>query len=272
MPETSKAGMGGVDTHAHVMRRGLALSAERHSEPARDVEPEEFIAILDAHGLGYGVLTAPSFYGFDNSVLLEALAKFPTRLRGTANVAPGATVADLAALKAQGIAGIRLNWTRKATRPDAGSPEYRALFAAAREAGLHLEIFLEGPLLPTLLPHALESGVDIVLDHFAAPDPALGVNCAGFRSVLSALETGRCWVKLSAPYRLGGQDPAVLAQAMLAAGGPEHLLWASDWPWISHEEGRSYAGCLGDLASWVPDAGQRRTILVDTPKALFGFA
>ncbi|WP_160120349.1 amidohydrolase family protein [Rhodovarius lipocyclicus] len=272
MHETSTLGMGGVDTHAHVMRRGRALSAERHSEPARDVEPQEFLTLLDAHGLGYGVLTAPSFYGFDNSLLLEALAAYPTRLRGTANVAPGASVAQLAALKAQGIAGIRLNWTKRTTRPDAASPEYQALFAAAREAGLHLEIFLEGPLLPGVLPHALASGVDIVLDHFAAPNPALGLNCPGFRAVLAAMGTGRCWVKLSAPYRLGEQDPAALAQAMLRAGGAERLLWASDWPWISHEEGRSYAACLNDLSAWVPDAAQRRTILLDTPKALFGFA
>src|SRR6185295_4527207 len=50
-----------VDCHAHVMRRDLPLTSERHSAPKRDVTVEEYVGVLDAFGISHGVLTAPSF-------------------------------------------------------------------------------------------------------------------------------------------------------------------------------------------------------------------
>ena len=56
--------------------------------PKHDVTVEEFLGELDAHGISHAVLTAPSFYGTDNSLLLSALDAGAGRLRGTAIVAP----------------------------------------------------------------------------------------------------------------------------------------------------------------------------------------
>jgi len=47
---------------------------------------------------------------------------------------------------------------------------------------------------------------------------------------LRALDAGRAWVKVSAPYRLFGADPLPYLRALLEAGGPERLVWGSDWP------------------------------------------
>src|SRR5258705_10943785 len=80
-----------IDCHAHVRPRDLPLASERHSAPKRDVHVEEFLGVLDTHGISHGVLTAPSFYGTDNQLLLKALAAHPDRLRGTAIVAPDIT-------------------------------------------------------------------------------------------------------------------------------------------------------------------------------------
>lgn len=252
------------------MRRDAPLAASRHSAPQRDADVDKFIALLDRHGLSHGVLTAPSFYGTDNRLLLDALARYPARLRGTAIVAPDASDDALEELASGGIVGLRLNWIRLAERPDPSSRAYRRLFAAARHLGLHIELYLEGGFMPAVLPVLLESGVDVVLDHFGAPDAAEGTAGEGFQCVLDAIRTGRCWVKLSAPYRLGGAEPQRYVDALMAAS-LDRLVWASDWPWISHEAGRSYQGCLDDLHRWVPDAYARRVILCDTAAALFGF-
>ena len=260
----------GIDCHAHVMRMDAPLAASRHSAPQRDVDVGEFVALLDRHGLSHGVLTAPSFYGTDNRLLLDALARYPARLRGTATVTPDASDDALEELASGGIVGLRLNWIRLAKRPDPSSPAYRHLFAAASRLSLHIELYLEGRFLPDVLPVLLESGLDVVLDHFGAPDPAEGVAGEGFQCVLAALRTRRCWVKLSAPYRLGGAEPQRYVDALMA-DGPDRLVWASDWPWISHEAGRSYQGCLDDLHRWVPDARARRVILCDTAAVLFRF-
>ena len=260
-----------VDAHAHVMRRDLPLASERHSAPKRDVTVDEYIAVLDHHGISHGVLTAPSFYGTDNRLLLAALDAYPARLRGTVIVAPDIDAETLSEMDRRGVVGIRLNWVRRASLPDVASAEYRRLFAAVRDLGWHVEIFLEGPKLAAVLPQVRDSGVNVVLDHFAAPDSALGTTDPGFREALKGVGAGDTWVKLSAPYRLGGADPQRYVDALLDAGGARQLVWASDWPFVSHEDAIEYRMCVDWLSDWVKDDATRKTILVDAPARLFRF-
>ena len=62
------------------------------------------------------------------------------------------------------------------------------------------------------------------------------------------------------------------ADMLLREGGPERLLWGSDWPWTQNAAGKTYALTLEWLRRWVPDDAQRDAILGATPAALFGFA
>ena len=92
---------------------------------------------------------------------------------------------------------------------------------------------MKGALMPDVLHNLRKSGVRIILDHFGSPDPAEGIAGAGFRSVLDTVAAGDCWVKLSAPYKLGGADPRPYANALLAAA----FCWARShsrairWVW-----------------------------------------
>ncbi len=262
----------GVDSHAHVMRRDAPLAAQRHSAPKRDVTVEEYLAVLDCHSVAYGVLTAPSFYGTDNSLLLAALDAARGRLRGTAIVAPDIARETLEAMGARGMVGVRLNWIRRDSIPDVVSPEYQRLFALLAALDWHVEIFLEGPKLALVLPKVRASGVRVVVDHFAHPDPGQGVACAGFQQALVGIRAGDTWVKLSAPYRLGGVDAQRYVDALLDAGGPQQLVWASDWPFVSHEDTITYERCLAWLSEWIPDAATRNTVFAETPASLFGFS
>ena len=171
----------------------------------------------------------------------------------------------------RGVVGIRLNWARRANLPDVASALYRRLFAAVRDLGWHVEIYLEGPKLAGVLPRVREAGVNVVIDHFAAPDPALGTTDPGFQEALKGVRAGDTWVKLSAPYRQGGADPQRYVDALLDAGGPRQLVWASDWPFVSHEDEITYRMCVAWLSDWIPDDATRKTILVDTPARLFRF-
>ena len=260
-----------VDCHAHVMRRDAPLAPERHSAPKHDCTVEQYLSVLDAHGISHGILTAPSFYGTDNSLLLDALDRADGRLRGTVIVDPAIDRASLVAMGKRGAVGIRLNWVRRPSLPDVSSAGYRSLFANVRDLGWHVEIYLEGPLLATVLPAVRESGAKVVVDHFGGPDPVQAVACAGFKAVLDGVRAGDTWVKLSAPYRLGGADPQRYVDALLDAGGPQQLVWASDWPFVSHEDEIKYADCVAWLRDWVPDEVTRQVILSDTPARLFGF-
>ena len=260
-----------IDCHAHVMRRDLPLASERHSAPKRDVSVEEFLGVLDMHGISHGVLTAPSFYGTDNQLLLKALAAHSDRLRGTAIVSPDITPEMLAELARAGIVGIRLNWVRRDVLPDVTSADFRRLLEYVRERSWQVEIYLEGNKLAGVLPRLRDAGVRVVVDHFGAPDPTRGVHCAGFGEVLRGVRASDTWVKLSAPYRLGGADPQRYVDALLAAGGASQLVWASDWPFVGYEEVITYQQCVDWLVAWIPDEATRRIVLVDTPSALFGF-
>ena len=259
-----------VDSHAHVLRRDAPLAPNRHSAPKRDVTVDEYLGVLDEHGISHGVLTAPSFYGTDNSLLLEALDAHPERLRGTAIVAPEVEDATLRAMAGRGVVGIRLNWVRRDALPDVTSSAYRSLLARVRDLNWHVEILLEGPKLAAVLPRLRDSGARVVIDHFGTPDPARGVACEGFKQVLEGVRGGDTFVKLSAPYRLGGADPQRYVDALLDAG-PRQLVWASDWPFVSYEDEFRYAHCIRWIETWIPDAATRRTVLVDTPVALFHF-
>jgi predicted TIM-barrel fold metal-dependent hydrolase len=253
------------------MRRDAPLAPDRHSAPKRDCTVEEYLGVLDANGVSHGVLTAPSFYGTDNSLLLDALDRATGRLRGTVIVDPGIDRPSLAAMGARGAVGIRLNWVRRSALPDVSTAGYRRLFANVRDLDWHVEIYLEGTSLATVLPAIRDSGATVVVDHFGSPDPARGVACPGFQQVLEGVRAGDTFVKLSAPYRQGGADPQRYVDALLDAGGPQQLVWASDWPFVSHEDEISYRDCVRWLAAWVPDDETRRIILAATPMRLFGF-
>ena len=259
-----------VDAHAHVLKRDLPLVAHRHSAPKRDASVEEYVALLDENGVSHGLLTAPSFYGSDNSLLTASLRKFPRRLRGTAIVDPAITDEALAALDAAGVVGMRLNWFRRDVLPDLAAADYRRLLERIGALEWHVEIYLEGAKLAAVLPTLRAAGVRIVVDHFGSPDPARGVRCPGFQAVLEGVRAGDTWVKLSAPYRLGGADPQTYVDALLAAGR-QQLVWATDWPFVGFEDVITYRQCVQWLHAWIPDADTRRIIVADSPARLFGF-
>ena len=259
-----------VDAHAHVLKRDMPLAAQRHSAPKRDASVEEYVGLLDAHGISHGLLTAPSFYGSDNSLLTASLRAYPTRLRGTAIVDASITDEALAALDAAGVVGLRFNWVRRDVLPDLAAADYRRLFARVAALAWHIEIYLEGAKLATVLPMIRAAGVRVVVDHFGSPDPSRGTRCAGFQAVLEGVRARDTWVKLSAPYRLGGADPQAYVDALLAAGR-EQLVWATDWPFVGYEDVVTYGQCVQWLHRWIPDAETRRLILSDTPARLFRF-
>jgi predicted TIM-barrel fold metal-dependent hydrolase len=110
----------------------------------------------------------------------------------------------------------------------------------------------------------------VVVDHLGLIDTDLGADDPGFRAILDAVDRGRTWVKLSGRFRFA--DPArsdAAARALVEAAGWERLLWASDWPFVGHDGGVTYADTLADLARWVADPAMRHAIGAHTPARLY---
>lgn len=272
----ARATMAAIDTHAHIFQRGLRLANARRYAPDHDALLDDYIGMLDRHGIACGVLVQPSFLGTDNSYLLAGLRRQPGRLRGIAVVAPGITADALAGMDSAGIVGIRLNLVGNAAVPDFSDAAWRALLRQVADLGWQIEVHREAGRLPLVLQPLLDAGVKVVVDHFGRPDPALGVDDPGFRFLLDAGSTRRVWVKLSGAYRNGaggrGQQVALDAIPLLRrAFGMERLLWGSDWPHTQFEKKADYGSARQALDSWLPDPDERRIVLADTPAALFGF-
>jgi predicted TIM-barrel fold metal-dependent hydrolase len=258
----------GVDTHAHIVRTDAPLVAERHSAPTRDTGVPELLDLLDKHNLSHAVVTAPSFYGADNSILLDALSRGEGRLVGTVHLDPKVTEDQLAEYAERGVVGMRLNWTARRSRPDTGSADYRRLFRNAAAVGLHVEVLVEPEWLDAVVSPILEEGARLVVDHMGL----LGnIDSAPGRRLLAALDDGSTWVKLSAPYRLGGLDRARIVAGALWSRRADRVVWGSDWPWIGHErEGWLYTDTIQWLDDWVPDGQDRGRVLIDNPAKLLG--
>ena len=59
--------------------------------------------------------------------------------------------------------------------------------------------------------------------------------------------------------------------ALLAAFTPRNCVWGSDWPFLRAPERIDYGPLLLLLEALLPDAADRRAVLWDTPRRLFGF-
>ena len=266
----------GVDSHAHIFRRGLPLADARRYAPDYDATPEDYIRVLDSHGIAHGVLVQPSFLGTDNSYIEAALTRYPSRFRGIAVVRPDVSAAELGRLDGLGVVGVRMNLIG-APDPQFDVEPWPEFIRQVAKLNWQIEIQAEARRWPSLLPALLKSGVNVVADHFGRPDPKLGVADPGFRYLLEAGRTRKLWVKLSGSYRNGDAESAPhlaksAALLLRESIGVERLMWGSDWPHTQFEAATSYDGIPVALMDWLPDAADRQAVMAATPAALFRFA
>jgi predicted TIM-barrel fold metal-dependent hydrolase len=201
-----------VDTHAHVFHRGLTFADTRRYAPAYDAPLDLYLQQLDQNGMTHGVLVQPSFLGTDNSYLVESIRTANGRLRGIAVVDPTISVNELSMLDKAGVVGIRLNLVGKRL-PDLKTAEWTALLAGIRRLDWQVEVQRNAGDLAVLVPPLLDNGVQVVLDHFALPDPKLGVSDPGFAALLKLAASKTLWIKISGAYRNGPQGEAFAKQA-----------------------------------------------------------
>jgi predicted TIM-barrel fold metal-dependent hydrolase len=223
------------------------------------VTPDEYARVLDEHGVLFGVHAAASFMGPYNDYTLAALAQYP-RLRATAIVDPSVGLGELKAMDAAGVVGIRFSLRDYKSTPDFGSVEYRRLFRRVADLNWHVHIYAEGERIAALTDQLLAAEVKIVIDHYGNPVPEQGETSPGFQAALLAIGSGRGWVKISAPYRSVGCDHAALAARLLAAGGPERVLFGSAWPFVGHEGKVTYREMVSSFERVIPDAVTREKI------------
>lgn len=267
---------GATDCHAHVFGPAARYPyAEPRSYTPPDCTLEAYRHMLATIGCDRAVLVQPSVYGTDNRAHLEALAAAGRSFRMVAVVDPDVPDAELEAMNAAGVRGVRFNVV------NVGGMRTEAIQRmAARLAplGWHIQVFAEPETLVALEATLAALPVPVVVDHMGALRAAEGLEQPGFQALLRLLRGGNAWVKLSGAYRVSAQQTAPFsdvvpyAQALIEAA-PDHCVWGSDWPHpMVNDRPMPNDGDLADLVTdWAPDESQRLRILVDNPARLYGF-
>lgn len=266
------------DTHAHILGPAVEFPyiEERVYTPPDCLLPD-YLAMLGALGMERCVLVQPSVYGSDNRVMLAALRRLGNMARGVAVMDADIDADELNVMHEAGVRGLRVNLVDRRDK-SGGLPlaDLAALAGRVGELGWHVELLVHVNEIAGFEEALSALPVPVVFGHLGYAPAELGVQDAGFQSLLRMAEKGRAWVKLTGPYRLTREAlpyPSVLPFAHeLARRCPQQLLWGSDWPHVMLKGAMPDDARLLDLLSeWLPDAQLRQQVLVDNPARLYGF-
>ena len=263
---------GSCDTHMHF------YNDEFPSAPTALMTPpnawvDAYRAVQKRLNLERVVVVQPTTYGTDNSCQLEAMKAFGLNARGVMVPDPTVTDAELEKFTRQGVRGIRFHMLPGGALDWA---VFEEMAARVHNFGWHVQLqmngreFLEREELLRRLPG------DLVVDHVGRFMGPVSTDHPAFKVLLSFLESGRCWVKLSAPYESSETGPplwsdvATEARALVKAA-PERMLWASNWPHPGQKSPPDEADLLDVLFDWVDEPPVRTMILRDNPAELYGF-
>ena len=282
---TFKAPRNACDAHFHVFgppeRYPYESSDLRYRPP---VEPlDAYLRLVRPLGFERFVFVQPSAYGLDNACMLDAMREVdPALRRGIVHLdEQNATDREIADLSALGIVGVRIN-VSPVRKPEAGfadalRPRIVHLADRLKEVGWHIDFLLPGWLILELMETLRTLPVPFSVAHMGLFRAELGAGQPGFRAFLDLADDGseRCWVKLTGIYRFSSDptfaDVRPFAEALIGRV-PRQLLWGSDFPHLSFHDKVGTIGLFNQLGTWAPDDATRRTILVDNPARLFGFA
>jgi len=290
LPDAARAAAampaGAIDCHNHIVgpQSKYPMAATRTYTP-----PEASVAQLKTlrmqTGASRNVIVQPSFYGFDNSCLLDAMAELGNSVRGIAVVPQTVSDAELQRLNRAGVVGVRLNLATAGIRdPKVAIDQINGFASRFVALKWHIQINTNIAIVPAIAQTVGSLPVPVVFDHMANLEAEKGANQTGFGALVELVRAGNTYVKLSAPYNLSKRpdfaDVIPLAKA-LAAAHADRMLWGTNWPHPGQGRGPiseitpyqvvDNPNLVRVLETEVPDAAMRKMILVDTPARVYRF-
>ena len=282
---------GSVDAHCHVFGPGaqFAFAPERKYTPC-DASRQQLFALRDQLGFARNVIVQATCHGADNRALVDACTNSGGKARGVATVKRSVADAELQALHAAGVRGVRFNFVKRLVD---FTPKDELLEIATRikALGWHVVIYFEAVDLPELWDFLAtvhdEVGVPVVVDHMGRPDVGKPVDGPEFEFFVKFMrEHAKVWCKVSCPERLSLSGPKAL-QGEQAAGlppyadvvpfarrivqtFPDRVLWGTDWPHPNLKDHMPDDGLLVDFIPHIATSAElQRRLLVDNPMRLY---
>jgi predicted TIM-barrel fold metal-dependent hydrolase len=257
--------MGTIDAHSHLWTPdtdsyplGKGYTKENMKPPSWT--PEQFWAAAKPEGVDRVVAIQMSFYGFDNSYMLDCMAREPGKIGGVAVVdwtAPKPDE-DMKRMAKHKVHGFRVYPKEAPLATWMETPSFDRMFLFAADRKLALCPLIDARALPSLsrmcakYPHTR-----IVIDHLCR----IGIDGEIRQSEVDALcamaQYPEVRVKVSAFYALGKKKPPhddlePVIKRVHAAFGAKRLMWASDCPFaVDNERYRDAISLVRDGCAWL---------------------
>lgn len=266
---------GAVDAHCHVFgpQSTFPFSPKAKYLP-QDAGPEMLFALRDRLGFARNVIVQASCHGTDNAATLDAIAKSQGMARGVAVVDPAISDAELDALHAGGIRGIRFNFLKRLV-DDAPKDKFLEVAHRIQRLGWHVVVYFEADILEEMKTFLAQIPTTIVIDHMGRPDVAQGPDGGDMRAFCALLDSREdIWTKVTCPDRLDARgapyDNFVAAVRPLVEAYPDRVLWGTDWPHPNMETNIPDDGELVDVIPRIaPTPELQHKLLVANPMRLY---
>jgi len=278
-----KVPAGAVDAHCHVFGPGseFPYAPERKYTP-RDASRQQLYALRDYLGFSRSVVVQATCHGADNSAMVDALIHSGSKARGVATVRRNVGEAELEAMHAAGVRGVRFNFVKRLV-DFTPKDELNEVAARIAKLGWHVVIYFEAVDLPELWDFLTGLPTTIVVDHMGRPDVSKPVDGPEFELFLKFMrDHPNVWSKVTCPERLSISGPPALNGEQhayrdvvpfarrLVETFPDRVLWGTDWP---HPNLKSHMPDDGLLVDFIPHiavtAELQRRLLVNNPMKLY---
>jgi predicted TIM-barrel fold metal-dependent hydrolase len=278
------------DSHVHIvgpLERYPQLATRAYLAGPASLETLRVLAAR--RGVSRFVIVQPSFYGADNTQLLDSLDILGEQGRGVVVIDPETIAREtLADYAARGVRGLRINlYSVLGTKPLPLDHAFAACVDIARTMDWHIEVIAPIAALTAHVDMLRRSPVRVVIDHYGVYGRSLPGSTDG-QCLLDLLRHQHVWMKLSAPYRVSYNpmethpNPAWLAAILAEA--EERCVWGSDWPHTPPHEAQkgsetlgiyrnlSYEQVVDDFLAALSSTELADRIMGANPARLYGFA
>ncbi len=232
-----------IDAHLHVWRavRNHPAPAVTIVSPCSDVPVELLKQYMGEHRVDKAVLVQPLFPIEDNSYVADSAAADPEHLAAVCYVDPRETDAVERLkywVKERGCKGLRIRPSVDGEEKTFGKPASYAVWEAAQELGIAVNLLMNSEHLPALSAIAERyTQVPLLIDHMANPDVAAGRDSTAFKSLLAMSKFPQVSVKVTGYYYHSNEswpytDCHDIFKALYETFGPKRLIWGSDFPHV----------------------------------------
>ncbi|TWT63887.1 amidohydrolase family protein [Rubinisphaera italica] len=245
-----------VDAHVHVWTPDTTAYPLGPDYDVQDMQPksftpEELMTHTKPAGVDKIVLIQMSYYQFDNSYMLDTIAKNPDTFRGVAIIDHEKDDASetMKKLQKQGATGFRLYADAAATSQWLTSKSMAAMWKTAADNGQAICLLANPDALPNIEKLCRKfPKTTVVVDHFGRIGVDGTIRSKDLDNLCRLAQQENVYVKTSAFYALGKKQPPYedlgpMIKRLRNTFGAKRLMWASDCP-FQVENNHNYAASI----------------------------